>query len=478
MSVALDNGLEVTALHNHFFWDTPEGDVHAHRRHGRRARSSPARSARCSRDSRRRAGGKGEVPARRHRPREDDAVARRRSRRSSAHKGELKDGVYKVVIGRTTKMDGHDGRQHDGRQHLGGVRRQRRQGGRRRRLRDAGIRAAAGAEGAARRRHRHRGDPQPHDRREPRIMFLHYWGVGPTEDARHGRSRPRSTRPNTRRPRREQRRSQRAGRSPPAREPGRLAGRAAVLPAPGHVRLRRPDRARRLHAARPGREARLDLEEGLRRRAGAGAARARPARRAARHLPRLGEGPRVRRHRGRGRLHPAVVRDGPGALGALRALRRAALDAERVLRHRRGGHRHHRAQRAQAREDDARQGPPAVGAVRGQRRRHGLDGVRDHLVVRGVAAWSRWSCRTRWRPRRPARRAVSARPADHGRRRRDHGRGGELAAAGQDRALLRGGGRLRVRQRAGDRPVPARRRRQPVPLADASASSSTRSRSR
>src|SRR5258706_13205291 len=25
MSVALDNGLEVTALHNHFFWDTPMG---------------------------------------------------------------------------------------------------------------------------------------------------------------------------------------------------------------------------------------------------------------------------------------------------------------------------------------------------------------------------------------------------------------------------------------------------------------------
>jgi hypothetical protein len=24
MSVALDNGLEVTALHNHFFWDSPK----------------------------------------------------------------------------------------------------------------------------------------------------------------------------------------------------------------------------------------------------------------------------------------------------------------------------------------------------------------------------------------------------------------------------------------------------------------------
>ena len=53
MSAALDNGLEVTALHNHFFWDTPEGDVHAHRRHGRRGDAGDAASARCSRRSRR-----------------------------------------------------------------------------------------------------------------------------------------------------------------------------------------------------------------------------------------------------------------------------------------------------------------------------------------------------------------------------------------------------------------------------------------
>ena len=53
------------------------------------------------------AGGKGEVPTRRHRSREDDARRRRRSTRCSGYKGELKDGVYKVVIGRTTKMGGH-----------------------------------------------------------------------------------------------------------------------------------------------------------------------------------------------------------------------------------------------------------------------------------------------------------------------------------------------------------------------------------
>jgi hypothetical protein len=34
MSATLDNGLEVTALHSHFFLGHAEGDVHAHRRDG------------------------------------------------------------------------------------------------------------------------------------------------------------------------------------------------------------------------------------------------------------------------------------------------------------------------------------------------------------------------------------------------------------------------------------------------------------
>ena len=35
MSAALDSGLEVTALHNHFFFDQPQGVLHAYRGHGR-----------------------------------------------------------------------------------------------------------------------------------------------------------------------------------------------------------------------------------------------------------------------------------------------------------------------------------------------------------------------------------------------------------------------------------------------------------
>jgi len=98
-----------------------------------------------------------------------------------AHKGELKDGVYKVVIGRTTKMGGHTvGKQMgvntwaafagsddkaivDGdfamlESELQPVLKALRAGG-------IGVVAI----------HNHMTGESP------RIMFLHYWGVGPTE---------------------------------------------------------------------------------------------------------------------------------------------------------------------------------------------------------------------------------------------------------------------------------------------------------
>jgi hypothetical protein len=105
MSAALDAGLEVTALHNHFFWDTPKimfmhvggmGDDKA------LAGAVGKVFAKLKETS----GGKGDVlhadvdPAKTSlTPVKIEAVLR--------YKGELKDGVYKVVIGRTTTMDGH-----------------------------------------------------------------------------------------------------------------------------------------------------------------------------------------------------------------------------------------------------------------------------------------------------------------------------------------------------------------------------------
>jgi hypothetical protein len=105
MSVALDNGLEVTALHNHFFWDSPKimfmhiggmgdeaklaaavGKVFAKIKETAATKSPPATAAidpaTTTLD-----------------PAKIDSVL--------GQKGELAGGVYKVTIGRTTKMGGH-----------------------------------------------------------------------------------------------------------------------------------------------------------------------------------------------------------------------------------------------------------------------------------------------------------------------------------------------------------------------------------
>jgi hypothetical protein len=104
MSVALDNGLEVTALHNHFFWDSPKimfmhiggmGDEE------QLAGAVGKVFAKIKGTS----GGHGEIPKADIDPAKTsldpakiDAVL--------GEKGELKDGVYKVTIGRTTRMGG------------------------------------------------------------------------------------------------------------------------------------------------------------------------------------------------------------------------------------------------------------------------------------------------------------------------------------------------------------------------------------
>jgi Domain of Unknown Function (DUF1259) len=106
MSTALDNGLEVTALHNHFFWDTPKvmfmhiggmGDE------GQLA-GAVGKVFGMIKDT---SGGKGEVP------RVDLSPAQTSLDPKAIEdvlgvKGQLANGVYKVTIGRTTKMDGHE----------------------------------------------------------------------------------------------------------------------------------------------------------------------------------------------------------------------------------------------------------------------------------------------------------------------------------------------------------------------------------
>jgi hypothetical protein len=179
MSAALDAGLEVTALHNHFFWDTPKiMFMHVGGMGDEKALATGVGKvfAKLKETS----GGKGEAlradidPAKTTlAPAKIEAVLK--------YKGELKDGVYKVVIGRSTKMDGHsvgkamgvntwaafagsdDKAVVDGdfamlESELQPVLKA---------LRGGGIDVVA--------IHNHMTNESP------RILFLHYWGVGPTE---------------------------------------------------------------------------------------------------------------------------------------------------------------------------------------------------------------------------------------------------------------------------------------------------------
>jgi protein-tyrosine-phosphatase len=184
MSVALDQGLEVTALHNHFFWDTPRVMFMHISGLGDEATLASAVGrvfARIAETS----GGKGDVP----RAEIDPARTTLDPKKIDAvlgHPGTLSGGVYKVVIGRTAGMHGHDvgaamgvntwaafaGSDEravvDGdfamlESELQGVLKA---------LRGAGIDVVA--------IHHHMTGE------EPRILFLHYWGVGRTVDLAQG----------------------------------------------------------------------------------------------------------------------------------------------------------------------------------------------------------------------------------------------------------------------------------------------------
>jgi hypothetical protein len=178
MSVALQNGLEVTALHNHFLWDSPRVMFMHIGGMGSEAKLAAA-VGKIFAKIRVTSGGHGETPKANLDgsrttldPAKIEAVL--------GAVGELKDGVYKVVIGRSTKMHGHpignnmgvntwaafvgsdDRAVVDGdfammESELQNVLKA---------LRAAGINVVS--------IHQHMVGETP------RIMFLHYWGVGPT----------------------------------------------------------------------------------------------------------------------------------------------------------------------------------------------------------------------------------------------------------------------------------------------------------
>ncbi len=187
MSAALNNGLDVTALHNHFFWDSPKvmfmhiggmGDTE----------KLAAAVGKVFATIKETSGGKGPVP------RSDVDPARtsfydadiKIMENILGAKGELANGVFKITIGRTTKMEGHevgntmgintwsafvgteDEAVVDGdfamlENELQPVLKA---------LRKAGINIVA--------IHNHM------TMESPRMVFLHYWGVGRTDDLARG----------------------------------------------------------------------------------------------------------------------------------------------------------------------------------------------------------------------------------------------------------------------------------------------------
>jgi hypothetical protein len=105
MSVALDKGLEVTALHNHFFFDDPkvyfmhiggEGAVDK-LAEGVRAIFDKVKEIRTANAQPAKSFGLGQLP-------EKSSIDGEAISQVFAKKGDAKDGMYKITIGRETKM--------------------------------------------------------------------------------------------------------------------------------------------------------------------------------------------------------------------------------------------------------------------------------------------------------------------------------------------------------------------------------------
>jgi hypothetical protein len=183
MTAALDAGLEITALHNHFLFDSPK--VMFMHLAGVGSEVDLARSVgKVFSKIRETSGGKGEVPKTEVDPARS-TLDPKKIEAVTGVPGTLKDGVYKLVVGRITKMEGHvmggvmgvntwaafagsdeeavvDGDVAMLESELQPVLKA---------LRGHGIQVVA--------IHNHM------TKEEPRILFLHYWGVGSATELAH-----------------------------------------------------------------------------------------------------------------------------------------------------------------------------------------------------------------------------------------------------------------------------------------------------
>lgn len=106
MSAALDNGLEVTALHNHFFWDSPK--VMFMHIGGMGSEETLAASVgKVFSKIKETSGGKGVIPTADIDP-SKTTLDPKKIEGILATKGDMAQGVYKVTIGRTVQMHGHE----------------------------------------------------------------------------------------------------------------------------------------------------------------------------------------------------------------------------------------------------------------------------------------------------------------------------------------------------------------------------------
>ena len=178
MSVALDNGLTVTALHNHFFWDSPKVMFMHIGGMGDEATLAGAvgKVFAAIKDT---SGGKGEVPWVELSPAQT-SLDPRAIEEILGVKGQLANGVYKVTLGRTTKMDGHEVGNAMGVNTWAAF-----AGGDAKAVVDGDfvmfepevqpvLKALRGAGISIVAIHNHMIEESP------RSVFLHYWGVGPT----------------------------------------------------------------------------------------------------------------------------------------------------------------------------------------------------------------------------------------------------------------------------------------------------------
>jgi len=104
MSAALDNGLEVTAIHNHFLWDSPK-IMFMHISGTGGIEKLAAAVGKVFAKIKETGGGKGEKPYANIDPAKttlDPAIIEK----ITGVKGQMAGGVYKITIGRTTNMHG------------------------------------------------------------------------------------------------------------------------------------------------------------------------------------------------------------------------------------------------------------------------------------------------------------------------------------------------------------------------------------